>query len=239
MIQPFLHVGQISVLTLNYDSTDSIIENSLNLLSIKERDRASRFRFENDRQEFLKRRIFLREVLAGITGLPMGSIELSEDMHGKPMCSQLSIELNCFFSCSSSNNLAVIAIANGYELGVDIQHIPIHYELNDLPGHLFSENERKVISSSVEPEKVLCKIWTKKEAIAKLTGSGLKFEELDLIDTTPSDFIHVPSALFDEKLLVQSFAIQEEFSSAVAIKNFPDTHADILVYAWNTLAVTI
>ena len=74
------------------------------------------------------------------------------------------------FNLSHSSELVVCAITEQGRLGVDVQKvIPIPPQLAQL---FLSEHEWDTISRTLTNEQII-KLWTNKEAIAKLTGNGL------------------------------------------------------------------
>lgn len=89
----------------------------------------------------------LRKVLARYLDEDPSEIELREGTHGKPALADLSSPLR--FNLSHSGDLALVAVTQGREVGVDIQKIKPRRDL------------------------AFYKAWTRREAIVKCAGTGL------------------------------------------------------------------
>lgn len=74
---------------------------------------------------------------------------------------------NIHFNISHSENVIVCAV-NDRPIGIDVQKITCR-EL--VAKRFFTESERQLLSKNKEEE--FTKIWTKKEALAKLSGEGM------------------------------------------------------------------
>lgn len=80
---------------------------------------------------------------------------------------------NVYFSVSHSGNMVLCGVSD-FPIGVDIQ------EVTDYNRHVakrfFKQNEQRAISAAENPEDkkdMFFRIWTLKEAYAKMTGEGL------------------------------------------------------------------
>ena len=91
-------------------------------LTCDERNRSARFRFERDRQRFIVARGVLRDLLGRYLATPPGHLRFGYNPFGKP---DLSPEFGSrlTFNLSHSAGLALIAIAAGSSVGVDLEHI--------------------------------------------------------------------------------------------------------------------
>lgn len=116
------------------------------LLSEDERARADRFRFESDRRHYINARGSLRRVL--------GDVRIEYGPKGKPF-----VRGGPHFNVSHSGGMALIAICEKSEVGVDIELV------RDTPlangGDLREFFER----------------WTRMEALVKAIGEGLGVRE--------------------------------------------------------------
>src|SRR5947207_14721515 len=90
-------------------------------LSPDERNRSARFRFERDRQRFIVARGALRDLLARYLQTQPAQISFVYDAFGKP---DLSPEFanGLRFNLSHSAGFALIAIATGSDVGVDLEY---------------------------------------------------------------------------------------------------------------------
>jgi 4'-phosphopantetheinyl transferase len=143
------------------------------LLSLDERERAARFHFERDAHKFTVARGSLRSILSSYVGTPPGDLRFNYSTHGKPSISGSSSELR--FSISHSGDFALVAVARGREVGVDIEKIREDVETDKLAERFFSEAERIAIGRLVTEQRVpaFFRCWTCKEAFLKAQGVGL------------------------------------------------------------------
>jgi 4'-phosphopantetheinyl transferase len=145
-------------------------------LSPDERDRASRFRFDRDRNHFIVCRGTLRELL----DIGPERRFIYGDF-GKPMLEDSPVR----FNVSHSHGMALIAITEGREVGCDIERIDPSFADDNIPEHFFSQYE--VAALRALPEKEQCaaffRCWTRKEAFIKACGMGMSLA-LDSFDVT-------------------------------------------------------
>jgi 4'-phosphopantetheinyl transferase len=156
------------------------------ILSRDERDRAARFAVADARRRFERRRVGLRRILARYLGVDPAAVVVDRTCarcghaaHGKPRLPGGSPG----FSTAASGDVAVVAVANGMELGVDIESSgAVHAAVaGRLPDSLLTEGERRRLAGGVQSLETL---WLRKEALSKATGTGLvaSAAELDTED---------------------------------------------------------
>lgn len=142
------------------------------LLSPFERERAARFRFEDDQYAFVATRACLRLLLARYTGTKPLQIQFKYGVKGKP---SLLADPQLRFNVSHTEDVTVLAFTIGCELGVDVEHIHPMENLLDIAEHFFSAPEANELKTMPKAEQIraffLC--WTRKEAYIKATGDGL------------------------------------------------------------------
>lgn len=167
-----LHVCRVQ-LTVTVERADRLRL----LLSPAERERADRLRFERDRSAWTVSRAALRWVLAQYTGVPPHDLRFREGQYGKPFLEQKCDEARLQFSLSHSDELALIALTAGYDVGVDIERIRPDVNVAALAHSVFSEREIARLSS-LSPDRqteLFFSGWTRKEAFVKAVGEGLSF----------------------------------------------------------------
>jgi 4'-phosphopantetheinyl transferase len=147
---------------LHYRMLDE--ESRADVLSAAERSRAERFRFERDRQAFIARRIFLREVLAGYLGADPSAVEFEYNEFGKPLIPSRKVH----FSASHSAGFAVIAVSRIHAVGVDVERIQA-VDYHAIAHRFFSAGE----ANELDDLESFYRIWTRKEACLKARGIGL------------------------------------------------------------------
>jgi len=153
------------------------------ILSPDEQARAARFHFERDRRRFVVCRARLREILASYLDAPATAIRFVYGEHGKPAltgpweCNEIS------FNLSHSEDLAVIAVARGVEVGIDVECVRPIPEARRIAERCFSIGERAALEKlpAAERPAAFYGVWTRKEACLKAIGTGLSYP-LDQID---------------------------------------------------------
>jgi 4'-phosphopantetheinyl transferase len=142
-------------------------------LTVDDRRRISRLRLARDRRRTAVRRATVRTILGFHAGVPPSSIRFCYSALGKPSLAAPSLpELR--FSVAYSAGLAVVAVANGLDVGIDVeQFAPLRIETM-ATSVLTPGEENFVASLSVgERNRALFRLWTLKEAVLKATGEGL------------------------------------------------------------------
>jgi 4'-phosphopantetheinyl transferase len=161
-------------------------------LSEEECERANKFRFERHRRRYVAGRGELRRLLGRYLALAPSEIILRYGSDGKPFCATQPAEWTICFNLSHSENVAALAISNGFEVGIDVEQFrPIE---ESLPLEVFSVQERAQFTAlpDAERQNVFFESWARKEACLKALGTGFilppthfEFDLSVLGDTTP------------------------------------------------------
>lgn len=147
-------------------------------LSLEDRTRADRFRFESDRRHFCIGRASLRMILARYLKVKPGRLRLETGDYGKPFLSDRAIARGIHFNMSHSHRLTLIAIARDREVGVDIEFMRPGFVTDDVVNHFFSAAEVAAFKAIAPAYKTksFFDCWTRKEAYIKARGEGLSCE---------------------------------------------------------------
>jgi len=96
--------------------------------------------------------------------------------HGKP-CLRPYLP-NLHFSCSHAHSASVIAVSRQHPVGIDIESSFLTFEDPSLLEEYFSEGERQAIERLPEHRraKARVRLWTLKEAVVKMLGTGLALD---------------------------------------------------------------
>jgi 4'-phosphopantetheinyl transferase len=188
---------------------ESVSELAL-VLDGRERERADQFRFSRDRARFIVARSALRYILARYEGRCPADLEFITGARGKPFLKH-STELR--FNLSHSDDLALLGIVQGQEIGVDVEKIRSLPDLPAMADRAFYRDELDQLRrlSKLEYERAFYRIWTRGEAFLKWQGCGLI--EPDIRRTMLNDF---------SGLLVEIDA-PESYASAIALSRH-DAH---------------
>jgi 4'-phosphopantetheinyl transferase len=153
----------------------SILARFQKLLSQDELSRASRYHFEKDRNRFVAARGWLRELLGACISIPPAALDFKYGPKGKPALADSVISNRLEFNLAHSENLALVAIAQGVPVGVDLERIRFLPQQEDLVTRFFSKREMAQFKSLLENQKSpsFFRLWTRKEAWLKATGEGI------------------------------------------------------------------
>lgn len=147
----------------------------LELLDAHERARSARFHFERDRGRYVAAHVALRQLLAQRTGHAAASLVIEAGTYGKPY---LAGAPGCAFSLSHSDELALVALADDGEIGVDLERVRPLSDLEGLERQCLTAGERHALDGLAPDERSLAFLrrWTRKEACLKALGTGLHVE---------------------------------------------------------------
>ena len=122
-------------------------------------------------------RIFLREALSAAidNAVAPGDWRFGRTVYGKPYVANSS--RNVEFSISHIDNASFLAISRTVRVGIDVAAQSVD-DWQEIAEELFTLQERAMLNRSpaAEREEVFLRIWTAKEAFAKLLGVGLAFD---------------------------------------------------------------
>jgi 4'-phosphopantetheinyl transferase len=154
-------------------------------LASDERERAARFHFEHLRTRFATGRGALRTILGRYLQIPPQAVRFSYGNRGKPSLAP-GLGRDCLrFNLSHSESLALLAVTDGRELGVDLEHLRAMPDADSIAEHFFAPSERLALRGVPPSEKSVAffNCWTRKEAYIKAWGEGL-YMALDQFDVT-------------------------------------------------------
>jgi 4'-phosphopantetheinyl transferase len=146
------------------------------LLDDVERGRWTGYRREEDRQRFLVGCSLAKTIAASLTGQDPSRVTFDRTCtqcgkpHGKPRLNGSDLEL----SVSHSGDRIAVAAMTGYPVGVDVEEIRATHDRESIARYVMAETETGDLFVA----------WTRKEAVTKATGDGLRvsFKEVVLAD---------------------------------------------------------
>jgi 4'-phosphopantetheinyl transferase len=155
------------------------------LLSPDEAARAARFRFERDRSAFIARRGILRLILGRYLGGDAFREAFEMNAYGKPRIPNGLIGDDLRFSASHSAGTALIAVARGREVGVDVEAMRGDIDPSAIAQRFFSPYEQTILSALAHGlrREAFFTCWSRKEAYVKARGMGLSIP-LDQFDVS-------------------------------------------------------
>jgi len=167
--------ASVHVWAVRLDDPGVDLERGRDWLSPAERERAARFIFDRDRRRYLVAHIALHDILSRY--LPIEPAHLSFDLgpNGKPKLNQMTTSSAIEFNLSHSNEMALLAIAYGREVGVDIEHVREKFGFQEVAERFFTAKEVAAMRGlpATLRRQAFFKCWTSKEAFLKAKGTGL------------------------------------------------------------------
>lgn len=159
-------------------------------LSADELERASRFRFQEDRLRFVTGRGLARELVGSAIGVEPALVPIAADMHGRPVVLTARDMEPVTFSVSHAGDLVLVALSRDCEIGVDVERERADLPLLELAVTAFASGEHAALAAlpDVELRAAFFALWTRREALTKALGRGLKL---------PAESVQVSASLID------------------------------------------
>jgi len=164
----------ISIWSVGLEWPESDVNAAAEILSSDEQERAKRFHRVSDRKHFIVARAALRLVLTRYLNVDPRQISFDQNAFGKPRLTGTYYP-DLRFNLAHSSGLALYVIANGREVGVDLERIEPRFATMDLARSLFALEEVAAMSTLSNEDFVagFYRCWTRKEAYVKAKGLGL------------------------------------------------------------------
>jgi 4'-phosphopantetheinyl transferase len=150
------------------------MEDGCRRLDVDELARRDQFAFAKDRRQYIQAHVAVRAVLARYTGCDAGEIRFRRGAHGKPALANRN-EPDLRFNLSHCRGLAVLAVAAGRDVGVDVERLDragpelLHSTV------FWTREERDALARYPERDRPAACLrgWVRKEAVAKAVGIGI------------------------------------------------------------------
>jgi 4'-phosphopantetheinyl transferase len=113
----------------------------------------------------------LRELLGGYLGFDPTPVAIVTGDGGKPRLADNAVR----FNVSHTDGLALIAVAEASEVGVDAERVRPDRDLDRLAARIMTPAEQAAFESVEPPARAHClhQVWARKEAVLKLSGAGV------------------------------------------------------------------
>lgn len=189
-----------SMIYLNDHLSDFDVDAALPFLSDQRREQCLRFKYELGRKTCALAYLLLCEGLRreyGITSKPV--FEYGE--HGKPSIVGLP---DVHFNLSHCRE-AVLCVLSDRPVGVDVESVREYKE--SLVRYTMNDAEVRQIEQSADAALEFTRLWTKKEAVLKLTGRGIIDDMKHVLDTVRASELTTvvgPEARYVYSILYQS-----------------------------------
>jgi 4'-phosphopantetheinyl transferase len=191
------------------------------LLLPEEREKASRYRVERPRRDFILTRGTLRSLLSKYLQRDAREITLDYTHLGKPLVRHSSLH----FNVSHTDGLAVLAFVLNREIGVDVEKIRPQSDAKKLAERFFSDYERRALRDlrGDNLDAAFFRCWTRKEAYIKAVGEGLSIplSQFDVsLEPNPNQALLAtrPDPTQATAWLVRNVPVAAQYAAAVAIR---------------------
>lgn len=147
------------------------------LLSPAEKERARRFVFPQHRNRYTQAHLALRRVLAGCLGASADELAIGDGPLGKPELAAPHDRLR--FNLSHAQDYAMVAVmrSDWGDVGIDVESLDqAARRAAELAPVVLDSSERSMLDSLPGADRGAAFItaWTRKEAVLKATGWGLR-----------------------------------------------------------------
>jgi 4'-phosphopantetheinyl transferase len=142
------------------------------LLTRQEQERWQRYKSARHQRESLATRALARFALSRYRSVAPETWRFKENAHGKPY---IDPECGLQFNLSNSLGLVVCLIAEGVEVGVDVEAHTRAAQIIEVVQRVFSPEERAQLDQLDDEARLdrVLSLWTLKESYIKARGMGL------------------------------------------------------------------
>lgn len=229
---PLLERGAVHVIQFSLEATDAERATLAACLNEEERARAARFKRVLHQQRFTVGRGQLRRLLGQYTSQNPASLRFSYGKQGKP---SLADGDGVTFNLSHSEDQALLAVARGNALGVDLEWRRPRVRMASIAARFFHPEEADLLARYDEGAKTQAfyQLWTAKEALLKGVGGGLTLPLNQCafsLDRVPLGLrCYALPALVASDWQVYPLAVAGDYAAALAVAGKSDA---ILGFRW-------
>ncbi len=192
------------------------------ILSDDERQRAARFHFEKNRNEYILTRGSLRRFLSAYFKISPEEIRFAYTSHSKPFLAGASQQIS--FNISHTDGLAAFAFTVEHAIGIDVEAVRANIKTEDIAERFFSVAERQALRdyAPAERDAAFYRCWTRKEAYIKARGEGLShpLAQFDVaLEPNPERVLLAtrPDPTECGRWLLRPFTVPQGYAAAVAV----------------------
>lgn len=179
-----LHIWVIpSLSTISFEQQTFVRSDACQYcLSHSEQQRARRFSHPDSRYDYIYSRLAMRSILAGYVNCNATELALDTTALGKPALKQGLYPVDLRFNLSHTQGLALLAVSNGQEVGIDIEKLGRQRKIMALALRYFAQSTTSELAtlSTERQEEAFLHLWTQFEAFKKAKGEGLRGGDKDL-----------------------------------------------------------
>ncbi len=154
-------------LLISSNIQDFNLQEALGEISASRREKALKFKHEQGQRECVLAYLLLKRALKEVYGMD-GNPEMVEQEGGKPL---LKDHPEIHFNLSHCKSAVACAIGDE-PVGVDVERVRKYDD--SLARHVLNGKELEEVEASDDKARAFIRLWTKKEALLKLTGEGIR-----------------------------------------------------------------
>lgn len=162
------------------------IRKSLLRLPVWRREEAERFKHEQGRRECTLSYLLLTEMMGFQPTFTKGE-------HGKP---EIAEKEGTFFNLSHCKN-AIACVVDDSPCGIDVECLGRYKPV--LAEYCMNEDELQMIATAEDPDAIFTMLWTRKEALLKLTGEGITDDLKSCLTSYRMNGVVIESGVNEEK----------------------------------------
>jgi len=224
-----LRENEVHVWLVETNDTSSSPDDFKDLLSSVEQDRAAKFKFATDRQRYITSHAALRSILCHYVNGPARALQFAEGPYGKPKLAPSHAAEKIEFNLSHSHEMALIAVAQTREIGVDVEWVRANFAFDEVAQRFFTAKE--VAALHALPfhlqREAFYKCWTSKEAFLKAKGTGLS-GQLDEVEIVLADHaVRVKGTIPNFSLV--GLTVDKGYEAALVVEG---VEPQLSYYAW-------
>ena len=189
------------------------------LLDHAERLRSAKYQFESDRSRFELGAVLLRLALGRILGTRPALLqvdrmcEMCGKSHGRPRVRGF----DGYVSISHSGSTVAVAITSAGPVGIDVEAtngLPVT-EYRSLLDLVVTTTERPFVDSRA----AFLKVWTRKEAVLKAVGCGLRISMTEVVVSSPYEEPYLISFRSESAVpcLMREIDVGTDFCATLAV----------------------
>ena len=214
---PNLNGEEVHVWRIDLSDIAEAMPKLSQLLSSDEQQKASRYHFEKDRNNFTIRRAVLRKVLSLYMDVTPAELHFIYNNFDKPA---LEADTSIRFNASSSRGIGIVAIVLDTRIGIDIEFLDASFSKLEIAEKYFSTDEVRAIGDLQSELRTAAffDCWTKKEAYVKAVGDGMShpLPNLAISSEKPGSFSIAATSEEEKGWTVKSFIPEENYIASVA-----------------------
>jgi len=168
--------ADVHVWAFALDEAEATVEAWWKVLSDDERRRADRFVFRQDRSRWIVGRGVLRHLLARYCAVDPAVLVFDYAFAGKPSIARGGARGGpVTFNLAHSQDRALLAVARGREIGVDLERLRDNFDPLPIARQFFFGTELEAIEAAAPESRrdAFVRHWVAKEAVLKANGAGL------------------------------------------------------------------